>query len=355
MNILVTGGAGYLGSVLVPKLLARGHRVRVLDIGYFGVGHLRALRPTVDLVREDIRRVSTDRAFKDSVLRGIDCIIHLAAISNDPSAELSPELTLCVNLYGTLALAEAAKARGIRFLFSSSCSVYGDAPGASTEDSAVDPLTVYAASKVKAEQALEQMCSSSWRPISLRNGTLFGYSPRMRFDLVVNIFSLCSTIYNEVKVFGSGAQWRPYLHVSDCARAFVHFAEAAEHSYLIYNVAHENSRVIDVAAIFQKLNPKLKILHPEDAEPDRRDYRVSAARMKEAGFEPQISIELGSLGVVEAIITGLIPDPESIYYRNAKWLKELGEFGARNHGDVLEARENHLPLDLLRGFSTTDV
>lgn len=355
MNILVTGGAGYLGSVLVPKLLARGHRVRVLDVGYFGVSHLRAFRPSVDLVRDDIRRVSTDPVFRDNLLSGIDCIIHLAAISNDASAELSPELTECVNLHGTLGLAEAAKIRGIRFLFSSSCSVYGAAPGESTEDSALDPLTVYATSKVKAEKALEQMSSPSWRPVSLRNGTLFGYSSRMRFDLVVNVFSLCSTMYNEVKVFGPGVQWRPYLHVSDCARAFVHFAEAAEHSYLIYNVAHENSRVVDVAATFKKLNPQLKIVHLEGAEPDRRDYRVSAARMKEAGFEPQLSVELGSVGVVEAIITGLIPDPESIYYRNAKWLKELSKAGTRNHGDLLGLMENHMPLDLLRHFSTTNV
>jgi nucleoside-diphosphate-sugar epimerase len=335
MNVLVTGGAGYLGSVLVPKLLARGHRVKVLDIGYFGVGHLRAFRPTVELVRDDVGRVSKDAKFRDELLDGIDCIIHLAAISNDPSAELNPELTEQVNLQGTLELADIARARGIRFLFSSSCSVYGEAPGELNEDSALDPLTVYAVSKVKAERALEQMASTAWRPISLRNGTLFGHSPRMRFDLVVNIFSLYSTLYNEIKIFGPGMQWRPYLHVNDCARAFVHFAESQEYRHSIYNIANENLRVVDVATIFQRINPRLKAVHLDVAEPDHRDYRVAAVRMKEDGFEPRLSVEVGATTMVEAIVTGLIPDPESIYYRNAKWLKELSEIGNRSHRDIL--------------------
>src|SRR5919197_4228434 len=125
MNILVTGGAGYLGSVLVPKLLARGHTVRVLDVGYFGVGHVRAYQSPVELVREDMRRLCEDEDFASELLSECECVVHLAAISNDPSADLNPDLTHQVNLEGTCALASHAKARGIRFLFSSSCSVYG--------------------------------------------------------------------------------------------------------------------------------------------------------------------------------------------------------------------------------------
>lgn len=347
MNILVTGGAGYLGSVLIPKLLVRGHRVKVLDVGYFGIGHLRSLRPTVDLIRDDIARVGEDPRFCDELLDGVDAIIHLAAISNDPSAELNPELTEQVNLRGTLTLAEEARKRRIKFVFSSSCSVYGEAPGELTEDARLEPLTAYAISKVKAEATLCEMSDANWRPVSLRNGTLFGYSSRMRFDLVVNIFSLYSTLYNEVKVFGPGVQWRPYLHVGDCARAFVHFTENRDHQHMIYNIAHENLRVVDVAALFQAINPKLKVTHLEVPEPDRRDYRVSTTRMKEAGFQPKISVEIGALGMVEAIVTGLIPDPESIYYRNAKWLKELSELGNRNHRDILGLMETlsraHVP------------
>lgn len=339
MNVLVTGGAGYLGSVLVPKLLARGHGVKVLDIGYFGVGHLRSYRPTVQLFRDDIGRVASDARFRDELLDHVDCVIHLAAISNDPSAELNPELTELVNMKGTLALAEAARSRKIRFLFSSSCSVYGAGAEDLTEQSGLEPLTAYAISKVKAEQALEQMSDRLWRPISLRNGTLYGYSPRMRFDLVVNIFSLYSTLYNEIKVFGPGLQWRPYLHISDCARAFVHFAETERYRHSIYNIAGENLRVVDVAAIFQRMNPQLKVVHLDVPEPDHRDYRVAVTRMTAEGFEPRSNVESGALGMVEAIITGLIPDPESIYYRNAKWLKELSEIGTRTHRDVLGLME----------------
>lgn len=339
MNILVTGGAGYLGSVLIPKLLARGHRVRVLDVGYFGVGHLRSLRPPVELIREDIRRVSSDHQFLQDLLDGCDCIIHLAAISNDPSAELNPELTEEVNFRATAILAEAARAKRIKFLFSSSCSVYGEAEGEIEEEGIVNPLTTYAVSKVKAERMLEGLADATWSPVILRNGTLFGYSPRMRFDLVVNIFSLYSALYNEIKIFGDGKQWRPFLHVGDCARAFVYFAEKPKHRYLCYNIAHENLRIVDLAEVFRRINPHLQITHLETADQDRRNYRVSTRRMREEGFQTRIGIDLGAEEMIEAIVSGLIPDPESIYYRNAKWLKELTQIGSKGHRDIVGLME----------------
>jgi nucleoside-diphosphate-sugar epimerase len=343
MKVLVTGGAGYLGSVLVPKLLMRGHTVRVVDIGYFGLGHLRSLQPPVQLIREDLRRIATDHEFKDQLLEDCDCVIHLAAISNDPSAELHPELTEEVNFQTTVCLAEAAKAKGIRFLFSSSCSVYGEADGDLTEDGVVNPLTVYAVSKVKSEQALLDMATESWRPVILRNGTLFGYSSRMRFDLVVNIFALYSTMHNQIRVFGDGLQWRPFLSVQDCARAFIHFAEQKAPRHICYNIANENLRVVDVAALFERLNPGLKVTYTPTEDPDRRDYRVSTERMRAEGFQPRVDVEAGAEGIAEAIVCGLIPDPESIFYRNAKWLKELTHIGDRDHRQV---------VDLMESFST---
>src|SRR5437867_2244140 len=168
MNMLVTGGAGYLGSVLVPKLLVRGHRVRIVDLGYFGVGHLRSMRRDVELVREDIREFSDDPRKCSRVLNEIDCVIHLAAISNDPSAELDPALTNQVNFRATQALAEAAKARGIRFIFSSSCSVYGESLEEIDEDGQFRPCTAYAHSKVSADQFLAAIATSGWRPVVLR-------------------------------------------------------------------------------------------------------------------------------------------------------------------------------------------
>jgi nucleoside-diphosphate-sugar epimerase len=339
MNILVTGGGGYLGSVLIPKLLVRGHRARVVDIGYFGLGHLRGLQPGVEVMRDDLRRVE-DHGFLAGLLEGMDCILHLAAISNDPSAELHPELTEEINFKATVLLAEAARARRIPLVFSSSCSVYGEAGGDLTEDSPVNPLTVYAISKVKAEHELRLLADTCWKPVILRNGTLFGYSPRMRFDLVVNIFSLYSTLYNQIRIFGDGLQWRPFLHVADCARAFVFLAEKGATEHVCYNVAHENLRVVDLAGIFRELRPSVDVEHTPLPDLDARNYSVSAARLQAEGFHTRMDVRTGAEQIMEAIVGGLIPDPESLFYRNAKWLKELTQIGARDHRQVVELMES---------------
>jgi nucleoside-diphosphate-sugar epimerase len=331
MNILVTGGAGYLGSVLVPKLLVRGHHVRVLDIGYFGVEHMRAMRPPVELVRDDIRRVVADKALLDAVLNDMHVVVHLAAISNDPSAELNPRLTEEVNFESTRDLALKCKERGIRFIYSSSCSVYGEADNEQDEEGKTNPLTAYARSKVDSDTFLLGMADETWRPAILRNGTLYGFSSRMRFDLVINIFSYYSTLYNEMRVFGDGLQWRPFLHVADCARAFIHFVETPQHKHLVFNIAHENLRVVDLIEVFKGINPACKEKFVEMTNPDNRNYHVSNARMRDEGIHPQVTVRAGAEEIVEAIVTGRIADPEAIYYRNAKWLKELTELGNHDH------------------------
>ena len=331
MKILVTGGAGYLGSVLVPKLLARGHCVRTLDIGYFGVNTLRKAYPRMEMIHDDIRSVVRKPSKLEGLIDGCECVIHLAAISNDPSAELDPNLTMDVNLHATGILAKKARDMPLPFLFSSSCSVYGDATKEIQETDDVRPLTIYAETKVCAERTLNQLADHSWKPLILRNGTLFGYSPRMRFDLVVNIFCLYSTLHNEIRIFGDGQQWRPFLHVSDCARAFVHFAEHHEAEYSCYNVAHENLRVVDLAGMFRDMNPRLKVTHLDLPNEDRRDYAVSTARLRKAGFEAKTDVRTGAEALVDAITGGLIRDPESIYYRNAKWLKELTALKDEDH------------------------
>ncbi len=338
MNILVTGGAGYLGSVLLPKLLARGHRVRVLDVGYFGIGHLKTLHPPVELIRDDLRRVLSSAGFGRKLLDGCDRVIHLAAISNDPSAELNPKITDEINYRATRALAELARKRRIRFLLSSSCSVYGTSDN-TDERGELHPLTTYAVSKMKAEKALSALSKPGWRPVILRNGTLFGYSPRMRFDLVVNTFSLYSTLFNKIQIFGKGAQWRPFLHVRDCAKAFVYFAEQREVEYECYNIAHQNMRVTDVAEVFARLNPRLKIIRHKTAGKDARNYSVRADRMRKAGFQPQITVAMGAEEMIEAITSGLIPDPESIFYQNSKWIRELMQVGSKSAQEVLQLME----------------
>jgi nucleoside-diphosphate-sugar epimerase len=294
----------------------------------------------VEIVREDIRRYGEDGAALDALLEGVDCVIHLAAISNDPSAELQPELTEEINFQATVSLAKAAKERGIRFLFSSSCSVYGEADGQLDENGVLNPLTVYAVSKVKSEEALCALADATWRPVILRNGTLFGYSPKMRFDLVVNIFSLYCALHNEIKVFGDGRQWRPFLHVADCARAFAHFAEAGQLPHLVYNVSHVNMRVVDLAEVFRGLRPELKVAYLAVADPDHRDYSVDNRRLLASGFEPRLTPEQGAEGIMEAIVCGLIPDPESVFYRNAKWLKELTQVGTSDPRRMVELMES---------------
>jgi nucleoside-diphosphate-sugar epimerase len=323
MNILVTGGAGYLGSVLVPKLLMRGHNVRVIDIGYFGLSHLCGLSSQIELICGDLTRINSDEKFLESLLDKQDCIIHLAALSNDTSAEAYPSLTYALNLDTTSILAKAAKDRGVRFIFASSCSVYGENDGELIEVSSVNPRTIYAKSKHDAENELLGLASVSWRPVILRCGTLFGLSRRMRFDLVVNVFSLYSTLHNQIKVFGDGLQWRPFLSVEDCAHAFILAAEKKDLSFMIYNVAHENLRISEVANTFKRLNPSLQVTYVPTEDPDQRDYRVSAQRIADEGFYPHLKVEAGAKRVANAISQGLIHDPESSRHNNVKWLKEL--------------------------------
>jgi nucleoside-diphosphate-sugar epimerase len=336
MNVLVTGGAGYLGSVLVPKLVLRGHHVTVVDLGYFGLGQLQGVTPRVAVVRDDIRAITGKRPRLRAVLKGMDCVIHLAAISNDPSAELNPALTEEVNYQSTAALAEEAARLKIRLVFSSSCSVYGKSDGEVDEDGSLFPQTVYAESKAKAEAALQDLARPGWRPVILRNGTLFGYSPRMRFDLVVNIFSLYSTLKNEIQLFGGGAQSRPFLHIGDCARAFVHFAERRSLRHSAYNIAHANLRIADIAEVFKRLNPKLRVKVAPGEDADSRDYRVKTTRMELEGFATRVGVDVGAEEIGEAIVSGAIRDPESVFYRNAKWLRQLSEIGSKSHRDLLE-------------------
>ena len=164
-------------------------------------------------------------------------------------------------------------------------------------------------------------------------------SPRLRFDLVVNIFSLYSTLHNAIKVFGRGNEWRPFLHVSDCARAMIFVAEKPRCRHMCYNVAHENLRVIDVAKIFATLNPRLKISHIKLPNQDARDYRVSAKRLEREGFRTRVDVASGAEEMNDAIISGTIEEPESIFYRNVKWLKELTEVGSKSHRDLMTLME----------------
>lgn len=321
MRVLVTGGAGYLGSRVVPKLAARGHSVRVLDLGHIPLGYLPE-GTEVDLVRRDLRELSRDPDLVSNLFDDVDCVVHLAALSSDTLAETNPDLTAEVNVKATEILAAESKQRGTRFIFSSSGALYGHGQERSDENSKIAPLSEYAHSKAESERMLIEQSDEPWRPVILRNGSLFGYAPRMRFDLVVNVFALLSTTRNEVKVFGSGAHWRPFVHVADCADAIVFFAEHSGPQHLIYNVSHQDLRVIDLVDIFKAINPKLRVVEVE-VDDDERSYQLDTSRLEKEGFNTRMDVETGSAELVEAIVNGAIADPESLYLRKPKWIEEL--------------------------------
>lgn len=292
--------------------------MKVLDLGPLSIGQL-PHRSQIEVVREDLRNIVNEERNLKELLTGCDCVIHLAAVSSDKAAENNPALAEEINAAATQRLAEAAKAVGARFVFSSSCAVYGSVDGEADEAHPLSPLSEYSVSKTHAEQALSDLRDETWAPITLRNGTLFGYSPRMRFDLVVNVFSLHSTLRNHISVFAGGRQWRPFVHVDDCARAFVHFSEHPRPQHICYNIAWRNLRVVDLIEYFKNVNPRLEVTVGDDDGADERDYRVLTQRASKDGFEARIGIQQGIEELVQAMVAGLLPDPESSSLRFPKW------------------------------------
>jgi nucleoside-diphosphate-sugar epimerase len=310
MNVLVTGGAGYLGSRIVPRLLLRGHKVRVVDLGPLSIGQL-PHQAQLEAIRIDLTQIVRDDRLLKEITHGCDAIIHLAAVSSDGAADRDAETTHLLNVEATRVLGQEARSAKARFVFSSTCAVYGSVDGVADEEQPVNPQSRYAESKVEAEAGLRNLADDAWTPITVRNGTLFGYSPRMRFDLVVNAFCLHSALRNEITVFGGGRQWRPFLHVDDCARAFVHFVERAAPAYDCYNIGHLNAQVIDLVEVFRKINPLLSVSIMEDRQEDDRDYRVTTVRAQNEGFRTRIDLEMGAEELMTAMVTGLVPDPET--------------------------------------------
>ena len=214
-SVLVIGGAGYIGSALLPKLLAEGYRVRVLDLFLYGTNPIASVldHPELEIVRADFRRVDALVAG----MQGVDHLVHLGGIVGDPACAIDEDLTIDVNLAATRLIGEVAKGNGIKhFVFASTCSVYGAADELLTENSALNPLSLYARSKVASEKLLLEMADDRFTPIIVRFGTIHGLSGRTRFDLVVNLLSAKAVFEGCITVFG-GDQWRPFLHVDDAA------------------------------------------------------------------------------------------------------------------------------------------
>lgn len=294
MRVLVTGHRGYIGAHLVDMLKQHGHHVAGCDLGLFeGCGWDELPVADSEVVR-DVRLLTA----RD--LEGYDCVMHLAAISNDPMGDLDPEITRAINARGSIALARTAKAAGVqRFLLSSSCSIYGRAGGrALGEDDALNPVSVYAESKIVAEEGIAALADDDFSPVFLRNSTAYGDSPMLRIDLVVNNLLGCAVSKGEIRIMSDGTPWRPLIHCKDIARAFVAFLEAprsAIHNQAI-NVGGdaENYQVRDVADIVRHLVPGAHIVYTGEVGHDPRDYRVDFARLGQALPDFQLEYDLAS-------------------------------------------------------------
>jgi len=327
LSVLVVGGAGYIGSVLVRDLLDRGWRVRVLDRLLYGEESLSELygREGFELIEGDFRNV-------EAVVRavqGMGSIIHLGAVVGDPACELNGRFTFEVNLAATRMIAEAGKGYGIRrFLFASSCSVYGARDEKLDERAALAPLSLYSKTKIESERLLLSLASRDFSPILLRFATVCGLSYRPRFDLVVNLLAAQAALENKITIYG-GQQWRPFIHVQDVCLALIRYLEAPLEVVggEVFNVGSErgNLRLIELGELMEKVMPGVEVSVRESAE-DPRNYRVSFAKMEHAvGFSASRSVEDAVREIVEAVHSGRISDYRRPEYSNVKWLTENGE------------------------------
>ncbi len=274
MRILVTGHKGYIGAHLVPILKGAGHTVTGCDVGLYEGCEWEPLTPPDHEINGDIRALSA------SDLSGHDCVMHLAAISNDPMGDLDKDITEQVNYHGSLHLANVAREAGVaQFLFSGSCSIYGKGDHLDLDENApLNPITAYARSKIDFEQDLLAMASDTFSPVVLRNATAYGYSPNLRIDLVVNNLLACAFARGDIRIHSDGTPWRPLIHCRDIARAFLAFAEApreAVHGRSINVGANDgNYQVRDVADQVQKILPDAEVVFTGEVGDDPRNYRV---------------------------------------------------------------------------------
>lgn len=328
-RVLVTGGAGYVGSVLVPRLLREGYSVRVLDLYIYGKEPLSAVRgnPNLEEVVGDLR----DRKLIEKVSSGCDAVIHLACISNDPSAELDPELSHSINYQSFAPLVKICKANGVRrFIFASSGSVYGVSKEANvTEDHPLVPVSLYNKFKAMCEPELLSETAPGFTTVIVRPATICGYSPRQRLDLTVNILTAHAVCRRKITVFG-GDQMRPNLHMQDMIDLYVNFLTLPDSkiSGQIFNAAYQNHTVSAIAGIVRdtvaKEMPEISDIKIETTPSDDiRSYHLSSDKIRRViGFEPKRTIEDGVRDIIAAFRKGLLPDAmNDARYYNIKMMK----------------------------------
>ena len=343
--ILVTGGAGYVGSLLTQELLGLGHHVRVVDTMWFGdpfAGHER-----LQMIAGDLRE--PDPAW----LNGVDSIIHLSGLSNDPTADFAPQLNNEANVFATRQLAQLAadkaqrEGKPMRYVFASTCSVYY-APTTSeqanvqimTEEMPIAPTANYSKTKRLAEIELLRIADRSplFVPVMLRKGTVFGLSPRMRFDLVVNVFTLHAWKTRQLTVHGHGEAWRPLLHIRDAVDAYIHMLNAPEEKIRgeAFNVVHKNYRVLELAhwvaeVIEENFGVEVRVKRDRTGNSASRSYYVSGEKIaRELGFSADRGTSEAVISIWKALERGDFgsePDKDPRYY-NIRWLKDTLMSGA---------------------------
>jgi nucleoside-diphosphate-sugar epimerase len=324
-TVLVTGGAGYVGAVLVPHLLRHGYRVRVLDLYLYGDDVLQSVasHASLEQIKGDIR----DRRLLERAIPGCDAVIHLACISNDPSFELNPDLGKSINYDAFFDLVAVAKDSGVsRFIYASSSSVYGiKAEEHVTENLPLEPLTDYSKYKALCEEVLLKEQSPGFTTVVLRPATVCGYSPRLRLDLTVNILTNYAVNQNRITVFG-GTQKRPNIHVDDMAEVYLRLLDAPSDQVAgkTFNAGYENHTITQLAEMIRSVVGRSTeiVTTPSD---DNRSYHISSEKIRrELGFVPKSTIEDAVRGLVESFRAGRIPNPMTdIRYHNIKTMQAL--------------------------------
>ncbi len=323
MNVLVTGGAGYIGSVMSRILLEMGYNITILDRFFFGTDSIKEIADRIALVKDDIR------FFNPKILKGVDAVFDLAALSNDPSGELEPQKTLDINYKGRVRVANLAKKYGVKkYVLASTCSVYGFQEGIITEESGLNPLTTYAKANMMAEKEILPLADKSFSATVLRQATVYGFSYRMRFDLAINGMVLGYYRNGKIPIMRDGKQWRPFVNIKDTSKAFIKVLEAESEivNGQVFNVGcdEQNVQIFDLAKrVAEACN--LPFNYEWYGDPDTRSYKVSFSKIKEIlEFTPQCSIRRGAKNVFDALKEGRLnpDDPRTI---TVKWYKHLLE------------------------------
>ncbi|KWT85302.1 NAD-dependent epimerase/dehydratase family protein [Candidatus Magnetominusculus xianensis] len=326
-KVFITGGAGYIGSIMIGAMLENEYEVIVLDRMFFGKRPvLKYLdHPKVHFYKDDVRY------FDKALLKGVDVVIDLAGISNDPASEINPQATININQKGSIRVAKVSKEMGVRqYILASSCSIYGEGDdNLLNEESKKNPVSLYARSKIKAEEAIKPLADDNFCVTFLRNGTVYGYSTRMRFDLVVNTMTWKAWQNGKIHIMGGGQQWRPLVHVKDVVDAFLLVMQTQNLSIIngqAFNVGSndQNYQIWQIANMVKNAIPNTELeFFPSD--PDRRDYRVCCDKITNVlGFKTKKTVTDGIIEILDGLKSGYIDamDPSNITVKYYKYLLE---------------------------------